>query len=285
MIMETLTYTQLVPCFDPMRIAFYHEGNATLRSDDMRSESSKELPSRVNRQRRSTERRELAQVLRFDELHNGSSSSSRTAAATLMETAAAVSTRCAGTQTEITTMRLEETDVVGIPEVNPALPTPSTSHLTPSPTHLPSLPSSKETQQLRPSVITCAPSQSREGAVREGHGNSPAYGRTNGYTSTSSSAAIQTNCHRREISLGVCDPVIEEHFRRSLGKDYKENYGAPKPSSSNDGVVTMITGSVDDHFAKALGDKWPQIKNVIEPAGQSPPSSPHVVHQASVMST
>ena len=47
----------------------------------------------------------------------------------------------------------------------------------------------------------------------------------------------------------------------------------------------MITGSVDDHFAKALGDKWPQIKNVIEPAGQSPPSSPHVVHQASVMST
>ncbi|XP_038067960.1 transcription cofactor vestigial-like protein 4 isoform X2 [Patiria miniata] len=258
--------------------------NAVLRSEDLRSEASKELPSRVNRQRRSTERRELAQVLRFDELRNVGS---RTAAASMMDTtAAAVSTRCAGTQTEITTMRLEDNDV-GVPEVNPALPTPSTSHLTPSPTHLPTPSGSgKEAQQVRPSVITCAPSQPREGAVRDGHcsANSQTFGRTNGYT-TSSTSTHPTNCHRREISIGVCDPVIEEHFRRSLGKDYKENYGASKPTGSADGVVTMITGSVDDHFAKALGDKWPQIKNVMEPARQSPPSSPRLVHPASVMST
>lgn len=50
----------------------------------------------------------------------------------------------------------------------------------------------------------------------------------------------------------VCDPVIEEHFRRSLGKNYKE-----AESVSN---LVSITGSVDDHFAKALGDAWLQIK-------------------------
>lgn len=48
------------------------------------------------------------------------------------------------------------------------------------------------------------------------------------------------------------DPVIEEHFRRSLGKNYKE----PEPISNS----VSITGSVDDHFAKALGKTWLQIK-------------------------
>ncbi|XP_022098522.1 transcription cofactor vestigial-like protein 4 isoform X2 [Acanthaster planci] len=257
--------------------------NAALHSEDLRSEVSKELPSRINRQRRSTERRELSQVLRFDDLHNVGN---RSAAATMMDdTAAAVSTRCTGTQTEITTMRLEDHDA-GVPDVNPALPTPSSSYLTPSPTLLPTPSGSgKETQQVRPSVITCAPSQPREGSIREGlcNTNNPMYGKTNGYTSSTSTHS--TNCHRREISLGVCDPVIEEHFRRSLGKDYKENYGASKSASSTEGVVTMITGSVDDHFAKALGDKWPQIKNVMEPSSQSPPSSPRLVHPTSVMST
>jgi len=46
--------------------------------------------------------------------------------------------------------------------------------------------------------------------------------------------------------------VIEEHFRRSLGKNYKEPEAVPKPVS--------ITDSVDDHFAKALGEAWLQIK-------------------------
>lgn len=50
----------------------------------------------------------------------------------------------------------------------------------------------------------------------------------------------------------VCDPVIEEHFRRSLGNNYKE----AEPVSNS----VSITGSVDDHFAKALGDAWFQIK-------------------------
>lgn len=54
------------------------------------------------------------------------------------------------------------------------------------------------------------------------------------------------------VANTVCDPVIEEHFRRSLGKNYKKS----EPESNS----VSITGSVDDHFAKALGDAWLQIK-------------------------
>lgn len=82
----------------------------------------------------------------------------------------------------------------------------------------------------------------------------------------------------------ACDPVIEEHFRRSLGKNYKE----PEPTSTNS---VSITGSVDDHFAKALGETWLQIKNKGSPSSSnsSPNSSPdsHMVnhnHSPSVVS-
>lgn len=54
----------------------------------------------------------------------------------------------------------------------------------------------------------------------------------------------------------VCDPVIEEHFRRSLGRNYKEAEPLTNPASNS----VSTTGSVDDHFAKALGDAWIQIK-------------------------
>lgn len=87
----------------------------------------------------------------------------------------------------------------------------------------------------------------------------------------------------------TCDPVVEEHFRRSLGKNYKEPEPAPNSVS--------ITGSVDDHFAKALGDTWLQIKAAKDGASSSPesasrrgqPSSPsaHMVshsHSPSVVS-
>ena len=56
----------------------------------------------------------------------------------------------------------------------------------------------------------------------------------------------------RAANTTPCDPVIEEHFRRSLGKNYKEPEPVPRPVS--------ITDSVDDHFAKALGETWLQIK-------------------------
>ncbi|KAG7245680.1 hypothetical protein CRUP_035117, partial [Coryphaenoides rupestris] len=120
----------------------------------------------------------------------------------------------------------------------------------------------------RPSVITCAPANNRNCNLSHcpvsHNGNSNNYKRANTNT--------------------PCDPVIEEHFRRSLGKNYKE----PEPAATNS---VSITGSVDDHFAKALGDTWLQIKNKGSPSStnSSPNSSPnsHMVnhnHSPSVVS-
>uniref|UniRef100_A0A1A7WUZ6 Vestigial like 4a n=1 Tax=Iconisemion striatum TaxID=60296 RepID=A0A1A7WUZ6_9TELE len=90
-------------------------------------------------------------------------------------------------------------------------------------------------QQNRPSVITCAPVNSRNCNLSHCH--------MNGCTLTPPTDQRNTN---------VCDHVIEEHFRRSLGKNYRE---AEAVSNS-----VSISGSVDDHFAKALGDTWRQIQ-------------------------
>lgn len=72
----------------------------------------------------------------------------------------------------------------------------------------------------------------------------------------------------------MCDPIIDEHFRRSLGSDYhtvfhnnnisKEQVPPrksppPTPTTPTSSVVELMdnTGmSVDEHFAKALGDTW-----------------------------
>lgn len=69
----------------------------------------------------------------------------------------------------------------------------------------------------------------------------------------------------------MCDPIIDEHFRRSLGKDYvtifpKNNASKdvhppkvkPKKNSTRDVVESIDNAdmSVDEHFAKALGDTW-----------------------------
>ncbi|XP_037302000.1 uncharacterized protein LOC119192277 [Manduca sexta] len=90
-------------------------------------------------------------------------------------------------------------------------------------------------------------------------------------------------------SMSMCDPVIDEHFRRSLGDDYmnlfKKNaedaQPGPKPNTKDRAsspiqfkteephkppkIIAMDVDdaslSVDDHFAKALGDTWRQIQN------------------------
>lgn len=116
-----------------------------------------------------------------------------------------------------------------------------------------------ERQQNRPSVITCAPANNRNCNLSHcpvSH---------NGCSNLS-------NNYRRINTNTVCDPVIEEHFRRSLGKNYKE----PEPAAAAATNSVSITGSVDDHFAKALGDTWLQIKNKSSPSssGSSPNSSP-----------
>ncbi|NXX42797.1 VGLL4 protein, partial [Tricholaema leucomelas] len=112
---------------------------------------------------------------------------------------------------------------------------------------------SVERQQNRPSVITCASASTRNcnlshcPIAHSGCGSAvPAYRRPSSTTT-------------------ACDPVVEEHFRRSLGKNYKE----PEPVANS----VSITGSVDDHFAKALGDTWLQIKAAKDGVSSSPESA------------
>uniref|UniRef100_A0A1A8R2B3 POU class 3 homeobox 3b n=1 Tax=Nothobranchius pienaari TaxID=704102 RepID=A0A1A8R2B3_9TELE len=139
--------------------------------------------------------------------------------------------------------------------------------------------STVERQQNRPSVITCAAANNRNCNLSQCPvSHNGCSNLTNNYRriNRESQHAPQTNT--------ACDPVIEEHFRRSLGKNYKE----PEPPATNS---VSITGSVDDHFAKALGETWLQIKNKGSPSssGSSPNSSPnsHMVnhnHSPSVVS-
>ncbi|KAI5628988.1 vestigial like 4 like [Silurus asotus] len=79
--------------------------------------------------------------------------------------------------------------------------------------------------QVRPSVITCV--------------------------SSTRSASVPVDCckHSTVIMEHSYDNV-EEHFQRSLGVNYQK--GSSKQIS--------ISVSVDDHFAKALGEKWLQLK-------------------------
>ncbi|CAG07061.1 unnamed protein product [Tetraodon nigroviridis] len=113
-----------------------------------------------------------------------------------------------------------------------------------------------ERQQNRPSVITCAPANNRNCNLS----HCPV---------SHNSCSSLGSSYRRMNTNTACDPVIEEHFRRSLGKNYKE----PEPVATNS---LSITGSVDDHFAKALGETWLQIKNKGSPSSSSssPNSSP-----------
>ncbi|XP_056357641.1 transcription cofactor vestigial-like protein 4 isoform X1 [Oenanthe melanoleuca] len=108
--------------------------------------------------------------------------------------------------------------------------------------------SSVERQQNRPSVITCASANNRNCNLS--------------HCPIAHSACSGAAYRRPSSSSAACDPVVEEHFRRSLGKNYKE----PEPAANS----VSITGSVDDHFAKALGDTWLQLKAAKDGAGGSP---------------
>ncbi|KAJ7994172.1 hypothetical protein DPEC_G00263160 [Dallia pectoralis] len=105
--------------------------------------------------------------------------------------------------------------------------------------------------QMRPSVITCV-SSTRKPACR---------------TEIRSHSSAVLPKHRY-------DHVVEEHFKRSLGMDYQK-------SSSRQ---LSISVSVDDHFAKALGEKWLQIKSkssLRSLSTSSLPSSPSVTQSPS----
>ncbi|KAM8931028.1 transcription cofactor vestigial-like protein 4 isoform 2-T2 [Pelodytes ibericus] len=118
-----------------------------------------------------------------------------------------------------------------------------------------------ERQQNRPSVITCAPASNRNCNLS----HCPV-------AHSGCASAVPANFRRLAncktlayFANTACDPVVEEHFRRSLGKNYKE----PEPVANS----VSITGSVDDHFAKALGDTWLQIKAAKDGVSSSPESA------------
>lgn len=107
--------------------------------------------------------------------------------------------------------------------------------------------SSAATQiQTRPSVITCVSSSRNSSSRSEAH---------RGHASS-------------VISKSNYDHVVEEHFQRSLGVNYQK-------ARSQELSISL---SVDDHFTKALGDKWLQIKSKSSSCSSTPPSSPSVTH-------
>ncbi|KAF5281622.1 hypothetical protein FQR65_LT02942 [Abscondita terminalis] len=114
-------------------------------------------------------------------------------------------------------------------------------------------------------------------SVRQ-RGQPPSYSQTinnPGYRSSFRASVITQTPQRDDMPSGIsmCDPIIDEHFRRSLGKDYvkifSNNNIPPKDSVAtkaapkiNDRVIELMDGtglSVDDHFAKALGDTWVKL--------------------------
>ncbi|KAK6640109.1 hypothetical protein RUM43_008386 [Polyplax serrata] len=76
----------------------------------------------------------------------------------------------------------------------------------------------------------------------------------------------ETECNlklsRTQSQEDVCDPAIDEHFRRSLGKEYSSIFSNDnKELSKSINSESDSTGlTVDDHFAKALGDTWTKLK-------------------------
>nr|CAD7415052.1 unnamed protein product [Timema poppensis] len=106
----------------------------------------------------------------------------------------------------------------------------------------PSYSESLMSSTYRPSVIACAPPQSQVDG-----GNA------------------RKRQRQQQSGGGVSDPVIDEHFRRSLGKDYTALFSSDTSSdlnkNNNKDSVAHIGLSVDDHFAKALGETWVKLQS------------------------
>lgn len=114
-------------------------------------------------------------------------------------------------------------------------------------------------QQVRPSVITCASAlysskchHTDQACLCSPNQSSPPRKLEIAHKDRANGVMEHKGVQRWEISSGMSDPVIDEHFRRSLGKEYSEIFAS---TTSNSVSVT-----VDDHFAKALGDTWLRLQ-------------------------
>ncbi|GLH05134.1 Uncharacterized protein GBIM_10747 [Gryllus bimaculatus] len=135
-------------------------------------------------------------------------------------------------------------------------------------------PYSSQTAPPRPSVITCAPAATVPSSANHS------------WNQQQENSGSNRQGHRRELLSGMCDPVIDEHFRRSLGKDYLSVFSDEasdvsgvtdvNDNNANSGNSITVTGlSVDDHFAKALGDTWVKLQeqSAAETTSRSTPVS------------
>lgn len=193
-------------------------------------ESPKVMPSAENRRKRNLERRDIAQALNFDDNRLEKLSSVKTAG-----------TQTSPLQTVNPVSTAKSRIDTGPPPLISIVPKAEDNGYVHS--HLP--------PHSRPSVITSTNIIRRPvGFMAPAHLYGPA------------EMFCYPGPHRREIvESGIIDPFVEEHFRRSLGEDYK----CVSPTSMS------TAGSVDDHFAKALGDTWQKIK---KSEVSTPPSNP-----------
>ncbi|XP_043663901.1 uncharacterized protein LOC122627122 isoform X1 [Vespula pensylvanica] len=100
------------------------------------------------------------------------------------------------------------------------------------------------TTYLRPSVIISSTSQ----PVRTNNWDTINRSQS---SSTSDTGNVRKTC-------SIYDSAIDEHFKRSLGP---EKYAAVFHATGADKEVGL---SVDDHFAKSLGDKWTTLKEPVD---------------------
>ena len=110
-------------------------------------------------------------------------------------------------------------------------------------------------QMMRPSVITCAPSLKSQPNESPLQSLSPTFNCQNCCTNgdqLGDSVGDHNACKRHRnrqlyVTEEVSDPVIEEHFRRSLGKDYSQIFS----NSTNNNSITY-SGNYFLKFVKLL---------------------------------
>ncbi|CAO1349264.1 unnamed protein product [Diamesa tonsa] len=108
---------------------------------------------------------------------------------------------------------------------------------------------------VRPSVIRRAPSFKETSNSPSGNGNKSDL-KDNQYLNNLNHLFL-------DPTSSTCDPFIDEHFRRSLDlapqapPPLKKQVIITETHDDDQGTNDM---SVDDHFAKALGDTWKKIQ-------------------------
>ncbi|XP_011499644.1 PREDICTED: transcription cofactor vestigial-like protein 4 isoform X2 [Ceratosolen solmsi marchali] len=112
----------------------------------------------------------------------------------------------------------------------------------------------------RPSVIVPTTAAPQPGLHSPESSGECLTGATTEDTAVTPTASVTPSAATRGQRTGVrtagvaSDPAIDEHFKRSLGlKDYAAVFNA----ASTDKETGL---SVDDHFAKALGETWTRLQ-------------------------